>query len=103
MSLPAQNPDLRSAKVHRGERIRISVNGREIVTYRGETVLAALIAAGYRRLGNRHRSGEGRGAFCGMGLCCECLVSVNGLPNLRACAVEVEEDMEIGIDEPQRI
>lgn len=103
MSLPVQHPDLRRAEVRRGERIKISVNGREIVTYRGETVLAALIAAGYRSLGIRHRSGEARGAFCGMGLCCECMVSVNGLPNRRACAVEVEENMEIGIDEPRSL
>ena len=99
MSRDAPNPDLRSAAVQRGERIRIFVNGLETVAYRGETVLAALIAAGYRRLRKDHRSGEGRGAFCGMGLCCECLVTIDGLPNRWACMVEAEEGMEIGIDE----
>jgi len=90
---------LRRGQAHRGGPIRIFVNGIETVAYRGETVLAALVAAGYRQFRKSHRSGEGRGAFCGMGLCGECAVTIEGWPNRRACTVEVADGMEIGIDE----
>jgi predicted molibdopterin-dependent oxidoreductase YjgC len=91
--------DLRIGTVKRTERIRISVNGRETYAYRGETVLAALLAAGYRVL-RKDKNGQARGAFCGMGVCYDCLVSINGIRNQRSCMVEVEEGMEICLDEP---
>lgn len=96
---PAQ--DLRIPSVSRGKKIRLLVNGREVVAYEGETVLAALTAAGLRTLRMSHRRGEGRGPFCGMGVCYECLVSVNGRPGRRACMTEVEDLMEIAVDEPE--
>ncbi|MBW1690187.1 MAG: (2Fe-2S)-binding protein [Deltaproteobacteria bacterium] len=91
--------ELRISTVKRTERIRISVNGRETYAYKGETVLAALHAAGYRVL-RRDKNGQARGAFCGMGICYDCLVTINGIRNQRSCMFEVEEGMEIAIDEP---
>jgi NADH dehydrogenase/NADH:ubiquinone oxidoreductase subunit G len=44
---------------------------------------------------------EGRGGLCGMGVCYECLVTINGSPGQRACMVEVQEGMEIEIDEAE--
>ena len=90
--------DLRIRTVTRTGRIRICVNGRETYAYKGETVLAALLAAGYRVL-RRDKNGQPRGAFCGMGVCYDCLVSINGIRNQRSCMIEVEESMEIWIDE----
>ena len=90
--------DLRIRTVTRTGRIRIYVNGRETYAYKGETVLAALLAAGYRVL-RRDKNGQPRGAFCGMGVCYDCLVSINGIRNQRSCMIEVEESMEIWIDE----
>lgn len=90
--------DLRISTVKRTERIRISVNGRETYAYRGETVLAVLLAAGCRVL-RRDKTGQPRGAFCGMGICYDCLVTINGIGNMRSCMIEVEEGMEIWIDE----
>ena len=92
--------DLRIPSVSRGAKIKILVNGREKAAHEGETVLAALVAAGLRTLRKSHVHGEGRGALCGMGVCYECLVSINGRANLRACRTEVEDRMEIGIDGP---
>jgi NADH dehydrogenase/NADH:ubiquinone oxidoreductase subunit G len=45
-------------------------------------------------------AGEARGPFCGMGVCYECLVTVNGVPKQRSCMTEVEDNMEIQIHEP---
>jgi D-hydroxyproline dehydrogenase subunit gamma len=91
--------DLRIPSIFRGPKITILVNGREVVAYQGETVLAALIAAGWRTLRKSHILREGRGPLCGTGLCYECLVSVNGRSNQRACMTEVQACMEIGLDD----
>lgn len=95
--------ELRIASIPRGRRIKIRVNGREVAACEGETVLAALVAAGMKTLRASHVRGEGRGALCGMGVCYECLVSINGRPNQRACMTEVEDSMEIGIDGPKAV
>ena len=90
---------LRIDHIQRRGRLQVSVNGRPITAFRGESVLAALVASGYLILRRSHKLKEGRGALCGVGVCYECLVSINGLPNQRACMVEVEDGMEIEIDE----
>ncbi|MBN2033534.1 MAG: (2Fe-2S)-binding protein [Deltaproteobacteria bacterium] len=93
--------DLRIPSISRGPKIKVFVNGQGLVAYHGETVLAALIAAGRRVLRKSRIDGENRGPLCGMGVCYECLVSVNGSPNRRACMTDVEDHMEIGIDDSE--
>jgi sarcosine oxidase subunit alpha len=84
----------------RGKRVTIRVNGAAVAAYTGETLFAALLAAGIRTL--RHSlSGPAktvRGGFCGMGVCQECRVTVDGLPDRRACMTEVREGMEVVTD-----
>lgn len=77
----------------------IKVNGEPVPAFQGETVLSALIAAGYKTLRKSPEAGEPRGALCGMGICYECLVTVNGIPNVRACMEEVKDNMEIVLDD----
>jgi sarcosine oxidase subunit alpha len=76
------------------------VNGRPVVAYSGETVFAALLAAGIRTL--RHslkaQTETARGGFCGMGVCQECRVTVDGMPDRRACMTEVRDGMEVLTD-----
>ena len=91
--------DLRINSIERKEKISISVNGNDVVAYRGEALLAALIASGYKYLKISPVEKEKRGGLCGMGVCFECLVTVNGKKNVRACMQEVQQGMEISIDE----
>ena len=86
---------LRIDSIQRGLPVTIRVNGDSIQAFAGETLLAALIAAGIRVLRRSPVRGEPRGGFCGMGVCRECLVTVNGKPNVRACMVKVEAGMEV--------
>jgi len=79
--------------------ITIYVNRRPCEAYEGEILLAALTAAGFKALKKSHVVGEPRGALCGMGVCFECQVVVDGHPNVRACMVEVRPGMEIEIHE----
>lgn len=90
--------DLRIAIAKRGAKIQIRINGRPHIAYEGESVHAALLAAGYRVLRTTAKAGQPRGFFCGMGVCYECLVTINGVPNQRACMTLVEDRMEITID-----
>ena len=87
--------DLRIRSIKRKKQLEIKVNGEVVISFRGETVLAALIAAGYKTLRKSSVIGENRGALCGMGVCYDCLVTVNGIPDIRACMIEVEENMEV--------
>ena len=91
--------DLRVAEVKRGKELAISINGRTCVAFEGETVHAALWAAGYRVLRTTPKTGRPRGLFCGMGVCYDCLVTIDGVPNQRACMTLVASGMEIQIDE----
>ncbi len=61
------------------------VNGEQVIAYPGETIAVALLAAGWKTFRHTNLSGEPRGMYCGMGLCYDCLVTVNGHPNVRAC------------------
>ena len=73
-----------SPAVERGQAITITVDGVPLPAYEGETIAGALLAAG-RRAWRRTSHGQPRGVFCGIGLCFDCLVTVNGTPNVRAC------------------
>lgn len=87
----------RLSPVQRGREIVIIVNGRPTKAYEGETIHAALLAAGHRQL-SKSKSGEPRGVFCGMGVCFECLVTVNKVPAQQACVTMVEAGMEVEFD-----
>jgi sarcosine oxidase subunit alpha len=91
--------DLRIASVSRGAKITIVVNGQACSAFEGETVHAALLACGYRVLRKTVKTGQPRGIFCGMGVCYDCLVTIDGVPNQRACMTMVKGGMEIRVDE----
>ncbi|MCK5223099.1 MAG: (2Fe-2S)-binding protein [Candidatus Aminicenantes bacterium] len=91
--------DLRINSVERKNKITIKVNGKEVIAYTGETLLAALIASGYKQLKKSPVLKENRGGLCGMGVCYECLVTIDGEKNVRACMEDVRAGMEIGIEE----
>ncbi len=68
--------------------------GREIPVAPGATIAAALTAAGELALKNS-RQGDCRGVFCGMGVCQECLVAVDGEPARRACMTPARPGMRV--------
>ncbi|MFE2599419.1 (2Fe-2S)-binding protein [Streptomyces sp. NPDC059396] len=63
-------------------------DGETVRAEAGQTIGAALIAAGRRSWRRTRVGGAPRGVFCGIGICFDCLVVVNGRPNNRACLVE---------------
>lgn len=71
--------------VERGRRFEVEVDGEKITAYEGETIAAALLASGRRIFRHTAKQGSPRGMYCGIGLCFECLMVINGIPNTRAC------------------
>jgi len=100
------------------EPVRILFEGREIIAARGESLAAALLAAGVERFGESPLSGSPRAPFCMIGNCYECLLEIDGEAARQACLTRVREGMlvqrrarglagadraaEGGDDEPQR-
>jgi len=83
-----------SPAVERGQAVTITVDGDPLSAYMGETIAGALLAAG-RKAWRRTLHGQPRGVFCGIGLCFDCLVTVNGTPNVRACVTPVAAGMVV--------
>ncbi|MCD5346869.1 (2Fe-2S)-binding protein [Agromyces sp. H3Y2-19a] len=63
--------------------IRISFDGDEVLGREGQTIAGVLLASGRRSW--RTADGEERGVFCGIGVCQDCVVTVNGVGSVRAC------------------
>jgi len=79
----------------RGTAFQFTFDGQPIPAYPGESIAAALMAAGRRVLRTTARAGEGRGLYCGMGVCWECMVVVDGMPATRACMTEARPGMRV--------
>jgi len=79
-----------SASVH------LSVDGHEVAVVAGTSVAAAVARAG--RCFRRSVGGQPRAPLCGMGVCFECRVTIDGVPHERACMVTAREGMEVTTD-----
>jgi hypothetical protein len=71
--------------LERGRRFEIEVDGNKIIAYEGETIASAILAAGRRTLRYTPQKGHPRGVYCGIGLCHDCIMTVDGIPNTRTC------------------
>ena len=75
-------------------RIQFTFGGETITSRPGQSVAAALTEAGCREF-RTTKSGAARGMFCGMGVCQDCLVEINGTANQRACLAKAEAGLTI--------
>jgi D-hydroxyproline dehydrogenase subunit gamma len=77
--------------------VSIIVNGKSVTLPAGSTVAAALDIAGVTAL-RKSVGGEPRGPLCGMGICFECRVNIDGQSHERACQTFCREGMEVRTD-----
>lgn len=77
--------------------VRFTFDGATVAASVGQTLAAALTNAGYRAFRKTAKDDQ-RGIFCGMGVCQDCLVTVDGVPNRRACMTKVADGQQV---EPQ--
>ncbi len=81
-----------------GEQLTVRVNGAPVSMPQGSTVAAAILSAGVWRF-RRAVHGEPRAALCGMGICFECRVAVDGRLHARSCQILCESGMDVRCDE----
>lgn len=84
-----------SRGVSRGKAFRITVDGRPVDAYPGETIATVLLAAGHRTARRTAGRGAPRGVFCAIGVCHDCRMIVDGEPNVRTCLVPARAGMAV--------
>ena len=68
--------------------VDITVDGVAWSVPAGSSIAAAFVASGQPGWRRTRRRGELRGLGCGMGVCFDCLVTVNGTRGVRACLTD---------------
>ena len=74
-------------------RVAITIEGKAVDARDGDTVAAAMLAAGFDHCRTTPVSGERRAPYCMMGVCFECLVTIDGTGNRQGCLIAIEEGM----------
>ena len=98
MPIPSEQGRLPGAAHHLTDRTRpviFEFNGRQFQAYEGDTIASALYAAGVRIFSRSFKYHRSRGLLCVAGACPNCLMTVDGVPNVRACATRVEPGMRV--------
>ena len=75
--------------------VTVIINGKPFQAPRGCTAAAAVLLAGERSTRTTPVTGEPRAPYCMMGVCFECLMEIDGVPNQQACLVPVADGMRI--------
>jgi len=82
-------------KIEKKEKVKVYVDGQEMFGYKGEPIAAMLMANGIYVHRYTKKKLEPRGVFCSIGRCTDCVMIVNGIPNIRTCVTPLEEGMKI--------
>jgi sarcosine oxidase subunit alpha len=77
--------------------VSLTVNGMRVSVPSGATVAVAVMLAGQPC--RESVTGERRGPLCGMGICFECRVAINGTPHCRSCQILCEPGMDVNSQE----
>jgi D-hydroxyproline dehydrogenase subunit gamma len=80
----------------------ISVDGAQVTARAGDTVAAALLAAGLTSTRTTPVSGAPRAPYCMMGVCFECLVTIDDVGNRQGCLIPVSEGMRVDTQKGKR-
>lgn len=77
------------------KKVKITVDGKTIEAYEGEMIAAALLANGIKVFRYTQKHKKPRGLYCGIGRCTDCVMTVDGVPNVRTCITPVKDGMVI--------
>ena len=78
-----------------GDTVELTFEGEPVTARAGETVAAALLAAGHISGRQTPVSGSPRGPYCMMGACFDCLVEIDGEANRQGCMTQVRDGMVV--------
>ena len=75
--------------------VTIHFDGQPLAAREGDSVAAALLLAGHAVARTTPGGGEPRGPYCMMGVCFDCLMEIDGAPNMQACMIQVRDGMKV--------
>lgn len=84
------------------DKVSFTFDGETLLAERGDTLALALLAAGLSVFRKSAVGGVPRAPYCLMGVCFECLVTVDGVQNLQSCLIEVREGMIVASQQGPR-
>ena len=79
----------------KGPLVTFTLDGKEMKGYEGEPIAAALRAAGVMTHRHTSKLDMPRGIFCAIGRCTDCVMIVDGKPNIRTCVTPLQEGMKV--------
>ena len=79
--------------------LKLSIEGREYEVPVGISVAAAVLLCGLNKVRNTPVTDSPRLPYCMMGICFDCLMTIDGVPNQQACQLEVRENMTIEVQQ----
>jgi len=82
-------------KLDKKKKIRIYVDGKEMEAHEGDIIASALLSNGKKVFRLTMKEKKPRGVFCAIGRCTDCIMIVDGIPNVRTCITPVKEGMKI--------
>ena len=82
--------------------VAVTIDGEPFHAREGDSVAAALLAAGHTHCRETPVTGAKRGPYCMMGVCFDCLVTIDGIGNRQACLVRVREGMRVEVQHGKR-
>lgn len=83
----------------REKKVKFYYDGKEMEGYEGESIAAALMAAGVKVHRHTAKQKIPRGVFCAIGRCTDCVMVVDGQINVRTCVTPLKEGMYIQTQE----
>ncbi len=85
----------KSQLIDRTTTLRFTFDGAEYTAYAGDTLASALTAAGVKTFSRSFKYHRRRGLLCVAGNCPNCLLTVDGTPNVRSCKTPVRDGMQV--------
>ena len=82
-------------KYEKGKMVTFTLDGKEMQGYEGEPIAAALKAAGVMVHRHTLKNDAPRGVFCAIGRCTDCVMIVDGKPNVRTCVTPLRAGMKV--------
>lgn len=81
--------------IEKGKKVTFEFDGKPMEGYEGEPIATALRAAGVMTHRHTLKYGKPRGIFCAIGRCTDCVMIVDGKPNIRTCVTPLIEGMKV--------
>jgi len=82
-------------EIEKGKQVTFTYNDKEVQGYEGEPIAMALKAAGLMVHRYTQKEHKPRGIFCAIGRCTDCVMVVDGKPNVRTCVTPLKEGMRV--------